>query len=787
MRRSITLIAFLGCLVTASCSSAQQKRLFTVQDSIEMTTFSDPYTRSADAQCQISPDGKHVFVITTRGVVRTNELISTLRTYSTAQIDSYLHEKSGLLPKQSLLLKIIGVPLAEQNDSYGSLITDAQWASNSQSILSLVEMPDGHRHLLRTYQNGGKSIDLTGGDMDVRQFSEASGTIAYLVAKHMAPPKVIGEPINEGSFDLTGLSLLHILFTKSFPDPSSFGPALDLWVRYRGVNHKVNASGKWYFPSFSAGFRITISPDGRSLIAAKPVPNIPPKWLHYKAADSIHSFAPANTGTDRSGKGLSWPWQYIYVNLDEMTVVPLVDAPSGLHMGYSDTREAVWSRDSQSVLFTNSYLPLPKGPVTSNVEGNSACAVAIYSIATKSSSCIAAARPPQQHESLRSAAFGASADEVILRWSGEVKNPIDFYQKTKEGWTLEQQKEVTDEVQPKIKLYIHQDINEPPTLWAAEPSVGLAKEVWDPNPQLASLQLGRASAYTWKDSTGYEWRAGLVLPPNFVKGHRYPLVIQTHGFSNEHEFLVDGSYTTGYAARALAAAGIIVLQMEDRADRHTRPAQQEALLTVDGIKSSINRLDRDGLIDPSRVGIIGFSRAAWYVESALIHVPQLFRAATLIDGVDQSYMTEMLFAPGFPEVSVEEEAANGGKPYGPGIQSWVKNAAGFNLDKVQAPVRIEALGISSVLQEWEIYSSLFQQGKPVDLIFIPEAQHILQKPQQRYASQQGNVDWFRFWLQGYEDTDPTKKNQYKRWEHLRELQDAEDMASVNQGPRSTVR
>jgi hypothetical protein len=44
----------------------------------------------------------------------------------------------------------------------------------------------------------------------------------------------------------------------------------------------------------------------------------------------------------------------------------------------------------------------------------------------------------------------------------------------------------------------------------------------------------------------------------------------------------------------------------------------------------------------------------------------------------------------------------------------------------------------------------------------------LQKPQERLASQGGTVDWFRFWLQGYEDADPAKAEQYRRWRELRE-------------------
>jgi len=39
------------------------------------------------------------------------------------------------------------------------------------------------------------------------------------------------------------------------------------------------------------------------------------------------------------------------------------------------------------------------------------------------------------------------------------------------------------------------------------------------------------------------------------------------------------------------------------------------------------------------------------------------------------------------------------------------------------------------------------------LVEIPHGQHVLQKPQERYSSQQGAVDWFQFWLQGYERQD----------------------------------
>jgi hypothetical protein len=100
---------------------------------------------------------------------------------------------------------------------------------------------------------------------------------------------------------------------------------------------------------------------------------------------------------------------------------------------------------------------------------------------------------------------------------------------------------------------------------------------------------------------------------------------------------------------------------------------------------------------------------------------------------------------------------------------------------VQAPVRLETIRWDSVLEAWEIYSSLRQQNNPVDLIYMPSGQHILQKPLERYASQQGNVDWFRFWLQGHEDAKSSKRDQYLRWRNLKRLVHNRDLDSQAQG------
>jgi hypothetical protein len=40
------------------------------------------------------------------------------------------------------------------------------------------------------------------------------------------------------------------------------------------------------------------------------------------------------------------------------------------------------------------------------------------------------------------------------------------------------------------------------------------------------------------------------------------------------------------------------------------------------------------------------------------------------------------------------------------------------------------------------------------------------------AVQRRVVDWFDFWLNGHEDSDPAKPEQYRRWEKLCDMQKA---------------
>ena len=79
----------------------------------------------------------------------------------------------------------------------------------------------------------------------------------------------------------------------------------------------------------------------------------------------------------------------------------------------------------------------------------------------------------------------------------------------------------------------------------------------------------------------------------------------------------------------------------------------------------------------------------------------------------------------------------------------------------------------SVLGEWEWFTLLSRMNKPADMVVLEDGSHQLTKPWDRMVAQEGNEEWFRFWLQGEENPNPEKSGQYQRWEKLCELQISE--------------
>jgi dipeptidyl aminopeptidase/acylaminoacyl peptidase len=315
-------------------------------------------------------------------------------------------------------------------------------------------------------------------------------------------------------------------------------------------------------------------------------------------------------------------------------------------------------------------------------------------------------------------------------------------------------------------LEIAQDLKSPPVLVAKANGKSRSTPIWNPNAGLDWAKIGPVELFEAVTDRNERVAGGLYLPPGYNPTKRYPLVIQNHGF-NSYEFVPSGVYPTSFAARELASVGIVVLQLKDCPERGST---DEGDCQLRAYRTAIATLARRGLIDPDRVGIIGFSRTCYYVLKALYAAGLSFRAASITDGIDAGYWQYMMSADDGQNIVAGDAASLiGANPWGEGLRVWAALSPAFNTDKMTTPLQIVATNDYSLLSMWQAYAALRYQRKPVELVKLDTDEHVLTNPATRLMSQGGTVDWMRFWLQDYEDPDPAKTGQYTQWRAMRRL------------------
>lgn len=749
-------------------------RYFTVRDSIEMSRFD-----TTEGGPLFSPDHEFFSVVTSRGVIDTDSIESTLWVFRTAEVRHLLdseHSSEALHGKA--VGKLTQVPRNNYTNAYAPVISSVRWSQNSKALLFLGQDGWGERRLYRVDTRSGPARALTPNGEDVSLYAVQGRTIVYLAVSPKQNVQ-IGRPINPDAVDVTGEPLAMFM-----PQIDDTALSRELWVLRNDRRWKLASDGNSihlanHFPEV-----LSISPDEKSIAVLLPSNSVAPLWELYEPENNysrLHSNDPGIT----TPFNFIRPMQYAVVDLATGKTRFILSAPDAYALGYVQEDAAIWSANSRHLLVTNTFLPLNVAEEEQRRQRQTPCACSIVDFDRHSATCIAWSRYKRAGGSpLESARFGVNDDEVILGFGASNASSQERYIFREGVW--ERAKAVQND-RPNVQssfsnaatinlstiIEIKETPNEPPALFAADPKSDQSRKLWDPNPRLSRINLGEVTEFSWIDSTGYRWVGQLVKPPDYVPGHRYPLVIQTYGFSGG--FVSDGIFPSASAVRPLAAVGIMVLQMPRRTDHYGTP--QEAPDQLRGMQSAITRLVEENLIDPKAVGVAGFSHTSYHVESAMVTDPTLFAAATIADGMDGSYL-QYLYSVGDATANIRDDMY-GAKPFGSGLKLWLSRAPGFNLDKVQTPLRIEGYSFPGLLTQWEAYASLLSQRKPVDLVYLPHADHLLQKPLERLASQQGNVDWFRFWLRGEEDPDPQKRDQYALWEKLHEERAIENGVKQN--------
>jgi dipeptidyl aminopeptidase/acylaminoacyl peptidase len=746
----------------------------TVRESIEKAIFAEDPTHFRDrGVATFSPDDKYFFVITTRGVLKSDATESTIWLYDAAAAAAFAKLPSG--GQAPVGKKIVALATHSNDDA----ITQPRWSTDSESITFLGRNKTAERHLFTVSIKDPQLKQISPEHQDVTRFDRAKDTFLFTTVPPVsdaqlyesAGPSLADEVIGPG----------NSLFQLLYPQWENFtfgGHPNEVWVFRNGSAAPVKPSSSsapvsLVSQSFSAV--LSLSPDGRYAVVTTAVAHIPEIWEHYETGYKYMNIVADKLGVkpliDRNRAT-----EYEVIDLQTGRISALLDAPSGMSAGFIDEPAALWSPDSRTVVVTNTFLPQ---------EGNKAAGLPhslrpwIAAVSVESKQIRAIKETPVRDDvfSVRISRIDWQGRKqqlaVHYRHPNDPNAPdVELFDNAGDSWepvtdpdAIRAASEGALDHGPSIS--VRQSVNEPPILVAAAGN-SEPKKLWDPNPQFSRINFGEASIYKWKDEDGNEWTGGLVKPPDYQPGTRYPLVLQTHGF-NDKEFLTDGFYPTANAARPMAGRGIVVLQIGEIAmNDKIMETPKEPETVRKGYVAAIKQLDSEGLIDPHKVGIIGFSRTGWYVLDSLLHAKEYFAAATLAECTYVSFGEYIMNADyGGPGRAKSIAGGIGPAPFGEGLQAWLAKSAGFNTDKIDAPVLYEANSPVALLYSWDMYALMRLQNKPVDLLYLRNGEHLLVKPRERLASQEMNVDWYDFWLNGHEDPDPAKADQYARWRELR--------------------
>ncbi|MDO6416100.1 Atxe2 family lasso peptide isopeptidase [Sphingomonas sp. BIUV-7] len=337
-------------------------------------------------------------------------------------------------------------------------------------------------------------------------------------------------------------------------------------------------------------------------------------------------------------------------------------------------------------------------------------------------------------------------------------------------------------------LCVREGTRSPRHIVLIDPETGRSETVFDANPEFASIALPRVQRLRWTNDRGFEAWGDLVLPADYRRGTKLPLVIvQYHS-----DGFLRGGTGDEYPIFAFAARGFAVLSVERPAfassalpDLKTYDeinaadykdwAERRSLLS--SLVTGVRQVIAMGVADPTRIGITGLSDGSTTVRFALINT-RLF-AASSISTCCLEPKTVMTYGGiawadynrrmGFP-LAIEDNPT-----------FWKPMSLAQNAKDIDVPLLMQ-MDDDEYLIGLEAFEALREYRKPVEMYVFPHEYHAKWQPIHRLAIYERNLDWFDYWLRGHRDADAAKDNQYRRWDALRVLRDEARIKRPGQAP-----
>ncbi len=199
----------------------------------------------------------------------------------------------------------------------------------------------------------------------------------------------------------------------------------------------------------------------------------------------------------------------------------------------------------------------------------------------------------------------------------------------------------------------------PPTVTLRDLEDGaLLRVIYDtPDPRVAALGLPAPQIVAFQNCNGDTLYGALYFPPAEYGPGPYPVIVSVYGGPHAQRVTRDWAVTADMRAQYLSSLGFLVFKVDNRGSARRGLAFEGALKhtmgdvevqdQVDGVKWLVGQ----GLADPARVGIYGWSYGGYMAAMCLARAPETFKVAvagapvTHWDGYDTHYTERYMGTP----------------------------------------------------------------------------------------------------------------------------------------------
>lgn len=267
------------------------------------------------------------------------------------------------------------------------------------------------------------------------------------------------------------------------------------------------------------------------------------------------------------------------------------------------------------------------------------------------------------------------------------------------------------------------------------------------NEELADRPLARTEIVRWQGANDEEVEGILYYPHGWQEGKRHPLVLSIHGGPAAADLdLWDDDWA--YPSNLFAERGAFVLKANYHGSSGYGLDWVESIccgryyeLEIPDLERGVDALVARGLVDPDRVGTMGWSNGSILSIQLTVENPARYKAAAVGAG-DVEWISDwgnVDFGHGFDSYYF------GATPLSDPERYLAKSPL-FRLDRVTTPTLIffgtEDRNVPPG-QGWTHYRALQHLGRaPVRFLLFPGEPHSLGKPSHRLRKVEEEMAWF---------------------------------------------